>query len=252
MFRLTKYIGPGRIGKFELNGKKIQTPNLAENVDISFLKDFKQFEESKRSISILPDINIGYTVPREYVDPYFKEAIDFRKVHNNGLLGVSVPVLKDLTATFDFMRVCESFDLIILKNIGDLMLDSKKASLFLIKMRTILREDQLVYVPGVITPNMASFLSFFGVDFIDTSFAKIAAEKGMMLLESGYLLSEDLETNVLYQKARDEFFRSIDAFKLHAKNNTVYNYIESLAYSDPNIYSVLKTLYIEYFEYLDC
>lgn len=248
MFKLTKYIGPGRIGLVEIDGKKVRTPSLAENIDISFLRDIKDLDTSQNSVCVLPDMNFGYTVPAEYVESYLKETVEIKKKDSKKLLGISVPIINDIRATFDFLRKCRNFDLIILKNINELMADSKNAALFLINLRNNLAENQLVYTPGVVTPSLASFLAYFGVDFFDTSFAKMAAESGLMALSNMYVAKDDQNSDDMYQKSYERFVQSLDEFKLHAVNTTTYDYIESSAYTDPMMYSVLKRIYVHYFE----
>ncbi len=223
MFKLKKYIGPGRIGELSSG---VKTPNLVENT-----KDL--------SLDIIDDINVGYTIAFENVEDKLYENIEISKSQKK--IGVCIPIIKDIKSIFEVLGKCNDFDLIILKNINDLMFDSKKAAYFLINLRKNLSEGQLVYVQGVATPNLGAFLAYFGIDLIDTSFAKIASTKGYYTLDSFYAQNEIFDSF-------DRFEKALYDFRVHAKNYNILNYIEWISYSNPALYAILKRIYLNYYQ----
>ncbi len=235
-FSVNKRDGPGRIGEFKINEKKIITPNIL------FL-DTNRFKAPEFANILITNENRKKNKP---------------KLKFSGHL--LIQRIKDKKDT-----------IFIVENASQLLSQPKKFLDFIVNLREKIGYQKAIYLPSTGNPTNFALLTYIGVDLFDSTTAIISARNNTLLFEIGPYNKNDLEENPCncpvcsktFKKPKEMNFQEIlnhNYFALykeirHVRNaitqENLRNLVENRTKADPNLTAILRNLDRNYYEYLE-
>jgi archaeosine synthase len=200
---IIKHCGPGKIGKFNLNGQIVPTPNFfhfpdyPEKHDIylansnyrtrknPIIYDYTFFEKTKINQSkfgILPDFSIGFDIPRAIVEEATKKSYEIiRKYPGQGIVltGGKFPNLLESCA-----KEFNDRPLIVIPNGQKLAEKPHLLAEIIPLIREAASPNSALYFPFAPT-TLFPILVYMGIDFFDSSEAILCSTKGKFLTPRG-------------------------------------------------------------------
>jgi archaeosine synthase len=230
-----------RLGKFQIDDKIIETPNiLSLNT-----KRFKAFHKA--------DI-----------------------IFSDDIVKTNKPVLKflQIPLKFDekiFYHIDEKTDFIIIEYAYQLFKRSKNFVDLIISLRKEIGSERIIYTPVIAVPSNLALLCYMGIDLFDTTSAVIAARNKNMFFADGEYNVKDLvelpcscpvcnniddnSSDLLFEDILDHNYYMLFNELKHVRNiirtGNLRNYVENKSKTNPLYVTILRYLDMNYYEFFE-
>jgi len=260
-----------RIGKMEINGKKIETPNIlwyssdrikAPRFASIFLSQKKKDAISHSGTFFYPihgDQEIS--IPPSFVYPYafslelHEEAAAWNEEHA-GTIQVILPKALD--------KISADANIYILSNARELFSNPRNFVKAVTDARKAIGYQKVLYAPGLGEPSHLAILSYLTVDIFDSIPLIEKARKGVFLFPHGACHADELHEipcscpacmngersfSAILEHNYYAAFSELKAIRNAIRNGIFRNLVELRASSQPEIASMLRIFDKEYYKF---
>jgi|Deesub1362A_J573_1020465.scaffolds.fasta_scaffold00005_58 queuine/archaeosine tRNA-ribosyltransferase len=279
ILEIRKHSGPARMGCFEVDDHSVPTPRFFSIVTPRIRVEHElylamestktdahpivvQFENKNKGAGILPDLQVGFNVPREIAELSVEKTIEIAKQFPE--MGATVQGSKYLDLRVKCAEALREHPLIVIANGRELIEHPRLAVEIITSIRETVSPNTALYLPGA-PPHMFYILSYMGIDLFDNLEGIIRARRNEILTPYGTMALKNLKElpcscavcinsepadligdfHSVLQHNHNVCLQVVKEIREAIRENTMRELVEEKAASDVNSMVILRSLDME-------